>query len=83
MGYNKGYYEQNKKRIADYNKARRENNPQIIAKEKESYQSKTEDYKLRSIIQHLKGKMAWEMLSKAKKQLVLTEISKKIGVEVK
>jgi len=83
MGYNKGYYEQNKQRIADYNKARRENNPEIILKEKESYQSKAEDYKLRSKIQHLKGKMAWEMLSKAKKQLVLTEISEKLGVHVK
>lgn len=83
MGYNKGYYEQNKKKIADYNKARRENNPEIIAKEKESYQSKAADYKLRSKIQHLKGKMAWEMLSKAKKQLVLDEISKKLGVEIK
>ena len=81
--YNKGYYEQNKQRIADYNKARRENNPEIILKEKESYQSKAEDYKLRSKIQHLKGKMAWEMLSKAKKQLVLDEISKKLGVEIK
>ena len=83
MGYNKGYYEQNKKKIADYNKARRENNPEIIAKEKESYQSKAADYKLRSKIQHLKGKMAWEMLSKAKKRLVLDEISKKLGVEIK
>jgi len=83
MTYNKGYYNANKIRISQYNKARRENNPQIILKEKESYQSKAEDYKLRSKIQHLKGKMAWEMLSKSKKQLVLTEISKKIGVEVK
>jgi len=82
MGYNKGYYEQNKQRIADYNKARRQKNPDIIAKEKESYQSKAEDYKLRSKIQHLKGKMAWEMLSKSKKQLVLTEISEKLGVDL-
>jgi hypothetical protein len=83
MTYNKGYYEQNKQRIADYNKARRENNPKIIAKEKESYQSKAEDYKLRSKIQHLKGKMAWDMLSKKKQQGILDEISKKLGVEVK
>ena len=83
MGYNKGYYEQNKKRIADYNKARRENNPQIIAKEKESYQSKTEDYKLRSKIQHLRGRMAWDMLSKKQQQGILDEISKKLGVEIK
>ncbi len=83
MGYNKGYYEQNKKRIADYNKARRENNPQIIAKEKESYQSKTEDYKLRSKIQHLRGRMAWDMLSKKKQQDILADISEKLGIEVK
>ena len=61
MTYNKGYYNANKIRISQYNKARRENNPEIILKEKESYQSKAEDYKLRSKIQHLKGKMAWEI----------------------
>ena len=72
-----------KKRIADYNKARRENNPQIIAKEKESYQSKTEDYKLRSKIQHLRGRMAWDMLSKKKQQDILADISEKLGIEVK
>ncbi len=81
--YNKYYYEQNKQRIADYNKARRENNPKIIAKEKESYQSKAEDYKLRSKIQHLKGKMAWDMISKNKKDSILADISKKLGIEVK
>ena len=83
MGYNKGYYEQNKKKIADYNKARRENNPEVIAKEKESYQSKTEDYKLRSKIQHLRGKMAWDMLSKKKQQGILAEISEKLGIKIK
>tara|TARA_R110002020_G_scaffold324946_3_gene540551 strand:+ start:610 stop:861 length:252 start_codon:yes stop_codon:yes gene_type:complete len=83
MTYNKGYYEQNKKKIADYNKARRENNPEVIAKEKESYQSKTEDYKLRSKIQHLRGKMAWDMLSKKKQQGILAEISEKLGIKIK
>ena len=83
MGYNKGYYEQNKKRIADYNKERRENNPEIILKEKESYQSKAEDYKLRSKIQHLRGRMAWDMLSKKKKESILADISEKLGIEVK
>ena len=83
MGYNKGYYEQKKQRIKDYNKARRENNPKIIAKEKESYQSKAEDYKLRSKIQHLRGKMAWDMLSKKKKESILADISEKLGIEVK
>ena len=83
MTYNKGYYEQNKKKIADYNKARRENNPEVIAKEKESYQSKTEDYKLRSKIQHLRGRMAWDMLSKKKKESILADISEKLGIEIK
>ena len=83
MTYKKGYYEQNKQRIKDYNKARRENNPKIIAKEKESYQSKAEDYKLRSKIQHLRGKMAWDMLSKKKKESILADISEKLGIEVK
>jgi len=83
MTYNKGYYEQNKKKIKDYNKARRENNPEVIAKEKESYQSKAADYKLRSKIQHLRGRMAWDMLSKKKKESILADISEKLGIEVK
>ena len=83
MTYNKGYYEQNKQRIKDYNKAWRENNPEVIAKEKESYQSKTEDYKLRSKIQHLRGRMAWDMLSKKKKESILADISEKLGIEIK
>ena len=83
MTYNKGYYEQNKQRIKDYNKARRIQNPEVIAKEKESYQSKAEDYKLRSKIQHLRGKMAWDMLSKKKKESILADISEKLGIEVK
>ena len=83
MGYNKGYYEQNKQRIKDYNKARRIQNPEVIAKEKESYQSKAADYKLRSKIQHLRGKMAWDMLSKKKKESILADISEKLGIEVK
>ena len=83
MTYNKGYYEQNKQRIKDYNKARRIQNPEVIAKEKESYQSKTEDYKLRSKIQHLRGRMAWDMLSKKKKESILADISEKLGIEIK
>jgi hypothetical protein len=83
MTYNKGYYEQNKQRIADYNKKRRIQNPEVIAKEKESYKEKKDLFQTRSKVQFLKGKMAWEMLSKAKKQLVLAEISEKLGVDVK
>ena len=80
--YNKGYYEQNKQRIADYNKARRENNPEIIAKEKESYKAKQDLFKIRSKVQHLEGKMAWDMLSKKKQQGILAEISEKLGVDL-
>ena len=83
MTYNKGYYEQNKQSINDYNKARRIQNPEVIAKEKESYQSKAADYKLRSKIQHLRGRMAWDMLSKKKKESILADISEKLGIEVK
>ena len=83
MTYNKGYYEQNKQRIKDYNKARRIQNPEVIAKEKESYQSKAADYKLRSKIQHLRGRMAWDMLSKKKKESILADISEKLGIEIK
>tara|TARA_R110002126_G_scaffold289454_1_gene444400 strand:- start:676 stop:927 length:252 start_codon:yes stop_codon:yes gene_type:complete len=83
MAYNKTYYNLNSEHIKSYNKIRRESNPKIKESEKKSYQLNTENYKLRSKIQHLKGKMAWEMLSKAKKQLVLAEISEKLGVDVK
>tara|TARA_R100001369_G_scaffold85022_1_gene118302 strand:+ start:128 stop:379 length:252 start_codon:yes stop_codon:yes gene_type:complete len=82
MAYNKTYYNLNSEHIKSYNKIRRESNPKIKESEKKSYQLNTENYKLRSKIQHLKGKMAWEMLSKAKKQLVLAEISKKLGVSL-
>ena len=81
--YNKGYYEQNKQKIANYNKARRENNPEIIAKEKESYKAKQDLFKIRSKVQHLKGKMAWNMLPKKKQQGILHEISEKLGVKIK
>ena len=83
MTYNKGYYTANKIRISQYNKARRENNPEVIAKEKESYKAKKDLFQTRSKIQHLKGKMAWNMLSKKKQQGILDEISKKLGVEIK
>jgi hypothetical protein len=83
MTYNKNYYNANKVRISQYNKARRENNPEIIAKEKERYKLRADAFKISSKVQHLKGKMAWNMLSKKKQQDILTEISKKIGVEVK
>ena len=82
MAYNKTYYNLNSEHIKSYNKIRRESNPKIKESEKKSYQLNTENYKLRSKIQHLKGKMAWEMLSKAKKQLVLAEISEKLGVNL-
>jgi hypothetical protein len=81
--YNKGYYEQNKKRIADYNKARRENNPEIILKEKERYKLRADAFKISSKVQFLKGKMAWNMLSKKKQQGILADISKKLGIEIK
>ena len=82
MAYNKNYYNLNSEHIKSYNKIRRESNPKVKESEKKSYQLNTENYKLRSKIQHLKGKMAWEMLSKAKKQLVLAEISEKLGVDL-
>tara|TARA_R110001632_G_scaffold222955_1_gene354474 strand:- start:338 stop:589 length:252 start_codon:yes stop_codon:yes gene_type:complete len=82
VAYNKNYYNLNSEHIKSYNKIRRESNPKVKESEKKSYQLNTENYKLRSKIQHLKGKMAWEMLSKAKKQLVLAEISEKLGVDL-
>lgn len=83
MTYNKGYYEQNKERISDYNKTRRLENPEVVEKERKAYQLKVDDFKMRSKIQHLKGKMAWDMLSKKKKESILADISEKLGVDVK
>ena len=83
MTYNKSYYEQNKERISDYNKTRRLENPEVVEKEKKAYQLKVDDFKMRSKIQHLKGKMAWDMLSKKKKESILADISEKLGVDVK
>tara|TARA_R110000803_G_scaffold45584_1_gene95970 strand:- start:741 stop:992 length:252 start_codon:yes stop_codon:yes gene_type:complete len=83
MAYNKNYYEQNKLRISQYNKARRLEKPEIIENERKSYKLNTENYKLRAKVQFLKGKMAWEMLSKKKQQGILAEISEKLGVDVK
>jgi hypothetical protein len=83
MTYNKNYYNANKVRISQYNKARRENNPEIIAKEKERYKLRADAFKISSKVQHLKGKMAWDMLSKKKKESILADISEKLGIEVK
>jgi len=82
MAYNKTYYNLNSEHIKSYNKIRRESNPKIKENERKSYKLRADEFKLRSKIQHLKGKMAWEMLSKAKKQLVLAEISEKLGVDL-
>ena len=82
MAYNKNYYNLNSEHIKSYNRLRRESNPKVKESEKKSYQLNTENYKLRSKIQHLKGKISWKMLSKAKKQLVLAEISEKLGVSL-
>ena len=83
MAYSKSYYEQNKERISDYNKTRRLENPEVVEKERKAYQLKVDDFKMRSKIQHLKGKMAWDMLSKKKKESILADISEKLGVDVK
>tara|TARA_R110002020_G_scaffold443500_1_gene654744 strand:- start:373 stop:627 length:255 start_codon:yes stop_codon:yes gene_type:complete len=81
--YNKNYYDKNKQRIADYNKKRRIQNPEVIAKEKESYKEKKDLFQTRSKVQFLKGKMAWDMLSKKKKESILADISEKLGIKVK
>ena len=81
MTYNKRYYEQNKERISSYNKTRRLENPGIVEKEKKAYQLKVDDFKMRSKIQNLKRKIAWEMLNKDKQSAILLEVSKRLGVE--
>ena len=83
MAYNKNYYNLNSEHIKSYNRLRRESNPKVKESEKKSYQLNTENYKLRSKIQHLKGKIAWEMLSKKNKESILADISEKLGIEIK
>jgi hypothetical protein len=82
VAYSKSYYEQNKERISNYNKTRRLENPEVVEKERKAYQLKVDDFKIRSKVQHLKGKMAWDMLSKKKQQGILAEISEKLGVNL-
>ena len=50
MTYNKGYYNANKIRISQYNKARRLENPEVVEKERKAYQLKVKDFKRRSKI---------------------------------
>ena len=50
MTYNKGYYEQNKERISNYNKTRRLENPEVVEKERKAYQLKVDDFKIRSTV---------------------------------
>jgi hypothetical protein len=82
MTYNKSYYEKNKERIKIYNFERRLKNPKVIENERKSYKLRSDAFKIRSKVQHLKGKMAWNMLSKKKQQGILDEISEKLGVDL-
>ena len=82
MAYNKTYYNLNSEHIKSYNRLRRESNPKVKENERKSYKLRSDAFKIRSKVQHLKGKMAWEMLSKKKQQGILAEISEKLGVNL-
>ena len=75
MTYNKGYYNANKIRISQYNKTRRLKNPDVILKEKKSYKLKVEDFKIRSKIQNLRGRLAFESLSKKKQKEIMDKVN--------
>lgn len=75
MTYNKGYYEQNKERISDYNKTRRLENPEVVEKERKAYQLKVKDFKRRSKIQNLRGRLAFESLSTKKQKEIMDKVN--------
>ena len=69
--YSKSYYESHKVHISSYNKARRKSNPDVILKEKEGYKQKSDEYKIRSKIQNLRGRLAFESLSQKKQKEIM------------
>ena len=75
MTYNKGYYEQNKERISNYNKTRRLENPEVVEKERKAYQLKVKDFKRRSKIQNLRGRLAFESLSTKKQKEIMDKVN--------
>ena len=75
MTYNKSYYEQNKLRISQYNKIRRLENPEVVEKERKAYQLKVDDFKKRSKIQNLRGRLAFESLSTKKQKEIMDKVN--------
>jgi len=78
--YNQNYYEQNKKRISLYNQNRRKSNPDVVLKERASYEQKGNEYRLRSKIQNLQGKYAFQLLTSKQRETVLQMINKKLDI---
>ena len=75
MTYNKSYYEQNKLRISQYNKIRRLENPEVVEKERKAYKSKVDDFKIRSKVQNLRGRLAFESLSTKKQKEIMDKVN--------
>ena len=75
MAYSKSYYEQNKLRISQYNKTRRLENPEVVEKERKAYKSKVEDFKIRSKVQNLRGRLAFESLSTKKQKEIMDKVN--------
>ena len=80
MAYSKSYYEQNKERISDYNKTRRLENPEVVEKERKAYQLKVDDFKKRSKIQNLRGRLAFESLSKKKQKEIMDKVNNILAI---
>mgnify|MGYP003109960162 FL=1 len=73
------YYEKNKEKINAKLRERRANNPELLEKERQRYHSNPEKAKLRSRIRSVRGRLSYNMLSKAKKLEVDREIEKIFG----
>ena len=78
--YNQNYYFQNRKKISLYNRKRREENPQVIENERKSYKLKVEDFKIRSKIQNLRGRLAFESLNIKKQKEIMDLVNTTLDI---
>tara|TARA_R100000734_G_C3252338_1_gene53500 strand:- start:150 stop:407 length:258 start_codon:yes stop_codon:yes gene_type:complete len=76
------YYQKNKEKINAKLREKRANSPDLLEKERQRYHNDPEKAKLRSRIRSVKGRLSYEMLSKAKKLEVDRKIEKMFNVKV-
>ena len=75
MAYNKTYYNLNSEHIKSYNRLRRESNPKVKENERKSYKLRSDAFKIRSKIQNLRGRLAFESLSKKKQKEIMDKVN--------